>query len=124
MRYLLDANSIIALLSGAYPSLMQRVAATQAGSIGVSIIAFAEVANGSSIGKPPELELLDNFIEEIPLVPFDEAAARIYATIPFKRNSYDRLIAAQALSRSLTVISRNVQDFADVPGLWVENWTA
>ncbi len=123
MKYLLDANSIIALLSGAYPSLMRRVAATEAGAIGVSIIAFAEVAHGSSIGRPPELELLDNFIEEIPLIPFDEAAARIYATIPFKRHSYDRLIAAQALSRSLTVISRNVRDFEDVPGLKIENWT-
>ncbi len=102
---------------------MRRVAATEAGAIGVSIIAFAEVAHGSSIGRPPELELLDNFIEEIPLIPFDEAAARIYATIPFKRHSYDRLIAAQALSRSLTVISRNVRDFEDVPGLKIENWT-
>jgi tRNA(fMet)-specific endonuclease VapC len=123
LKYLLDANSIISLLSGVYPNLMRRVADTEAGAIGVSIIAFAEVAHGSSQGKPPELDLLDAFIEEIPLVSFDENAARSYANIPFKRNSYDRLIAAQALSRGLTVVSRNTKDFADVPGLMVENWT-
>jgi tRNA(fMet)-specific endonuclease VapC len=123
LRYLLDANSIIYLLSGTYPNLTQRVAETEAGAIGVSAIAFAEVAHGSSQGKPPELKLLDSFIDEIPLVLFDQGAARSYAGIPFKRNSYDRLIAAQALSHDLTVISVNVKDFADVPGLKVENWT-
>ncbi|MFM2410506.1 MAG: hypothetical protein RL481_1334, partial [Pseudomonadota bacterium] len=56
-------------------------------------------------------------------VVFDEAAARAYASIPFKRGTFDRLIAAQALSLDLTVISSNSKDFADVPGLKVENWT-
>ena len=123
MIYLLDANSIIYLLSGAYPGLSNRVAETEAGAIGVPTIAFAEVIHGSSKGRPPPLSLLDAFVEEIPLLPFDEAAARVYARVPFKRHSYDRLIAAIALSRGLIVISRNTKDFADVPGLVVENWT-
>lgn len=123
MKYLLDANSIIYVLSGAYPLLTARIADTEEGAIGVSAIAFAEVIHGSQRGKPPQLALLDNFIAAIPLVPFDEAAARGYGEVPFKRHSYDRLIAAQALSLGLTVISRNGQDFADVPGLKVEDWT-
>ncbi|MGL5838120.1 MAG: type II toxin-antitoxin system VapC family toxin [Sphingorhabdus sp.] len=122
MRYLLDANSIISLLSGAYPNLTRRVADTEAGAIGVSIIAFAEVAHGSSQGKPPELDLLDAFIEEIPLVPFNEGAAREYAQLPFKRARFDRLLAAHALSIGATVVTNNEADFADVPGLKVENW--
>jgi tRNA(fMet)-specific endonuclease VapC len=58
-----------------------------------------------------------------PLSPSPKAAARAYASIPFKRGTFDRLIAAQALSLDLTVISSNSKDFADVPGLKVENWT-
>ncbi|HMT44363.1 MAG TPA: type II toxin-antitoxin system VapC family toxin [Chakrabartia sp.] len=123
MRYMFDANTIINLFSGAFPKLIARVAATEVGEIGISSIAFAEVALGSENGKPPEPTLLQGLIEQIPVLPFDEAAARTYALLPFKRGNFDRLIAAHALSLSLTVISRNAKDFADVPGLRVENWT-
>ena len=123
MKFSLDANSVIQLLTGAYPALTARVADTEAGAIVISSIAFAEVALGSATGKPPPMDILNGFVEEIPVVDFDEAAARTYATLPFKRGNFDRLIAAHALSLDLTVISRNVKDFADVPGLKVENWT-
>lgn len=119
----MDANSVIHLIADAFPALSARVADTDAGQIGVSSIAFAEVIWGSANGKPPIQPLLDAFAEQIPLVPFDEAAARAYASIPFKRATFDRLIAAQALSLGLTVISQNVRDYEDVPGLQVENWT-
>jgi len=88
-----------------------------------SSIAYAEVAYGSVRGRPPAFEELQAFIEEVPILDFDYKAACAYATLPFKRASYDRLIAAHALSHELTVITDNVQHFADVPGLKVENWT-
>lgn len=120
---MLDANSVINLLSGEFPKLIERVAATDAGDIGISAVAFAEVALGSENGKPPDPALLDGLLEEMPLLTFDEAAARAYSRMPFKRGNFDRLIAAHALSLDLVVISRNVDDFARVPGLKVENWT-
>jgi len=123
MKYLLDANCIIQLLSGAFPALTLRVADSEAGSLVISSVAFAEVALGSANGKHPPMDVLDSFIEEVPIVEFDEAAARCYAELPFKRGNFDRLIAAHALSLGLTVISRNTRDFADVPGLKVEDWT-
>jgi tRNA(fMet)-specific endonuclease VapC len=69
------------------------------------------------------LDRLAVMIEEIPILPFDERAGRTYATIPFKRASYDRLIAAHALALGLILVTDNEADFADVPGLQVENWT-
>ena len=57
------------------------------------------------------------------LLPFDEAAVRAYAALPFRRGSFDRLIAAHALALDLTLVTSNVRDFADIPGLLVENWT-
>ncbi len=119
----MDANSVIHLIANAFPALSARVAQTDAGAIGVSSIAFAEVIWGSANGKMPVLSLLEAFAQQIPVVEFDEAAARAYADIPFKRGTFDRLIAAQALSRNVTVISQNIRDYADVPGLKVENWT-
>jgi tRNA(fMet)-specific endonuclease VapC len=123
MKYLFDTNSIIHLLVDAFPVLTRRVAETEAGDIGISTITFAEVALGVYRGRPPKSSVLDRFVEQVPLVPFDEAAARTYATLPFKRGNFDRLIAAQALQRGMIVITRNVRDFADVPGLAVEDWT-
>lgn len=120
---MLDANSVINLFSAQFPKLNERVSNEAAGDIIISTIVYAEVALGSENGKPPEPELLAAFVAEIPVVEFDEAAAMAYSRLPFKRGSFDRLIAAHALSLGLTVISRNTSDFADVPGLNVENWT-
>jgi tRNA(fMet)-specific endonuclease VapC len=74
-------------------------------------------------GKPPLLDDLRALIEEVEVLPFDEMAALVYANLPFKRASYDRLIAAHALALGLTIVTDNETDFADVPGLRVENWT-
>lgn len=121
--YLIDANSAIYALSGQFPSMRARFEASEPGDISISVISFAEIALGSQIGKPPPAEALEAFVAIVPILPFDEAAAREYAKLPFKRARFDRLLAAHALSIGATVITNNEADFADVPGLKVENWT-
>ena len=91
--------------------------------IAFSVISYAEVAHGTYVGKPPSPDILAAFVEAIPLVTFDEAAALEYAKLPFKRARFDRLLAAHALSIGAIVITNNEADFADVPGLKFENWT-
>lgn len=122
MRYLLDTNACIELLAG-HPRVSERAAQCDEGDLGISAIAFAEVALGSWRGKQPSLLVLMNLTRSIPVLPFDEGAARIYATLNFRRGSYDRLIAAHAVAQRLTLITNNVRDFEDVAGLDVEDWT-
>ena len=124
MKYLLDANVVIRMLSRQGETLRRRLAECDEGEITTSSIVFAEVALGSINGKSPPEERLQAFVEEIPVLPFDHAAARTYAALPFKRGSYDRLIAAHALALGLTLVTDNVGHFSDVPGLKVENWAA
>ncbi len=119
---MLDANTCIYLLSNTKPALTRRVAECDAGSLVVSAIVFAEIALGSAQGKLPPAHVLDAFQAEVPVLPFDESAARAYATLKFRRGSFDRLIAAHALSLGLPIVTTNVADFADVPGLQLENW--
>ncbi len=88
-----------------------------------SAVVLAEVMRGSLNEKPPPAEDLRIFLEEVSVLPFDDKAAFVYARLPFRRSSYDRLIAAHALSLGLTVVTENVRHFTDVPGLKVENWT-
>jgi tRNA(fMet)-specific endonuclease VapC len=122
-RYLIDANSAIYALSGRFPAMRARFEASEPGDISISAITFAEVALGSQMGKPPPIEALEAFLAAVPTLSFDEAAAREYARLPFRRARFDRLLAAHALSIGATVITNNEGDFADVPGLQVENWT-
>lgn len=124
IRYLIDANSAVYAMDLGNDALKARIAETDAGAIAISVISYAEVAYGTNVGKPPPPDVLEAFIQAIPLVPFDEAAAREYAKLPFKRARFDRLLAAHALSIGAVVVTNNAADFEDVPGLLVENWTA
>jgi len=122
MRYMLDANAFILLLLG-HPSVVARIAECEEGDIALSAIAFGEVAHGSFNGKPPVMDALERAISRIPVLPFDEAAARAYARLPFRRGSYDRLIAAHAISMDLVLVTANLGDFGNVPDLKFEDWT-
>ncbi len=122
LRFMLDTNICIYLLSNSKPLLTQRVAECDAGSLTISSIVFAELAFGSARGKLPPAQLLDAFISEVPVLPFDEVAALSYATMKFQRGSFDQLIAAHALSLGLTLVTANSADFAAVQGLQVESW--
>lgn len=100
-----------------------RIAACAIGDVGISAVTFAEVAYGTKAGKPPPPEVLEAFVAAIPILPFDEAAAQVYGRLPFRRAGFDRLLAAHALSIGAIVVTNNEVDYADVPGLTLENWT-
>lgn len=123
IRYLIDSDSAIYATSGAYPAMRDRLLTCEPGEIAISAISYAEIATGTNVGKPPSPEVLEAFVRAIPIVDFDERAAREYAKLPFKRARFDRLLAAHAISIDAVVVTNNEVDFADVPGLKVENWT-
>lgn len=123
-HYLIDSDLAIYSMGGDTNStLNSRLAACYPGDVAISAISFAEVALGTWNGKPPRQDILDAFVHVIPILPFDETAARFYAKLPFKRARFDRLLAAHALSIGATIVTNNEADFVDVPGLKVENWS-
>lgn len=122
-RYLIDTDCAVYALTARYPALGERLAVCEPGEVAISAINYAEVALGAELGKAPPAEVLEAFIRQIVILPFDEAAAREYARLPFRHARFDRLLAAHALSIGATVVTNNEADFADVPGLRVENWT-
>ncbi len=59
------------------------------------------------------------------ILPFDEKAADEFLRLRATRvriATTDLKIAAVALTQGATLLSRNLQDFTQVPGLKVENW--
>lgn len=119
--FLLDSNICIYLLQGGVAPLNARVLAQGKGSLAISTISYAEIRLG--VRDPRAEGALQSFLRDVVLLPFDAAAAETYARLPFRRARLDRLIAAHALSLGLTLITNNERDFADIPGLRVENWT-
>lgn len=61
------------------------------------------------------------------ILPFDDAAYEAFQQIPLdiRRNikTRDSRIAASALSRGFTVVTRNIQHFEQVSGLSCVDWT-
>jgi tRNA(fMet)-specific endonuclease VapC len=67
-----------------------------------------------------------SFFEALPILEFDEPAADRYLQLRRSRlrlGSMDLKIAAIAISRGATLVSRNLNDFRRVPGLSVQDWT-
>lgn len=122
-RFLIDTDCAIYAMLGTHPALRERLATCEPGEIALSAINYAEIVRGQTLGHPPDTLVIEDFVSIVPILPFDEAAAREYASLPFKRARFDRLLAAHALSIGATVVTNNEADFADVPGLKTENWT-
>lgn len=71
------------------------------------------------------LQHLDNY-RRIPVLAFDEAAAIVFQRLQHARlqiGAMDLKIAAIVVSRDATLLSRNLTDFRQVPGLPVEDWS-
>nr|WP_310522348.1 type II toxin-antitoxin system VapC family toxin [Polymorphobacter sp.] len=122
-RYLLDTNICIFILDAAIPQLRHRIEQMDEGALATSTIVLAELLLGTDIDSPAATQRLQSLLAVVPALPFDDTAARAYARLPFRRGRFDRLIAAHALSLGLAVVTANIRDFADVPGLQVEDWT-
>ncbi|KAB7648466.1 tRNA(fMet)-specific endonuclease VapC [Polymorphobacter fuscus] len=122
-RYLLDTNICIFILDATHPRLRERLEQVEEGALATSTIVLAELLRGTGLGREREMRRLQSLLAVVPALPFDEVAAKAYARLPFRRGRFDRLIAAHALSRGLTVVTANVRDFSDVRGLQVEDWT-
>ena len=123
IQVLLDADCAIYATTGQMPLLRERLGNCAPDEVGLSAISYAEIVLGMEQGKPPTPEALAALIEVVPVLAFDDKAADAYAKLPFKRARFDRLLAAHALSIGAVVVTNNEADFADVPGLVVENWT-
>jgi tRNA(fMet)-specific endonuclease VapC len=122
-RVLLDTNILIYLIGATEPGLRGRVEALQPGEAVTSAICVAEVAVGLRDAEPRVHAALEQLYRQVVPVPFDRAAAERFGALPYKRGKTDRLIGAHALALGLTLVTNNERDFAEIPGLKVENWT-
>ena len=129
MRYLLDTNAVIALLDDRDSLTSKRARAHRPADVGVSAIVAHELYFGAfkSRRREANVSLVDELQFEV--VAFDKEDARqageiraALAALGTPIGPYDVLIAGQAKSRDLILVSRNANEFSRVPGLRVEDW--
>lgn len=129
-RYLLDTNICIYLMKHHPPQVASRFAACCVGEVLISAITAAELEYGV-VASGPDADgnraALTRFVLEVPVAPFDGAAAHAYGPVRLTsrerhRDALDKLIAAHALALGVTLVTNNPSDFAVYPGLKIENW--
>jgi len=129
MRYLLDANAVIALLNDTTSPIARRVRRYAPRDFGVSAVVIHELYYGAFKSRRVEKNVARVDALQFPVLEFDEEDARqagqIRAHLASKGTPigpYDVLIAGQAKARELTVVTHNTTEFERVPGLRVEDW--
>lgn len=93
MKYLLDTNICIYLLKDTYPAIKKKLFSLPPSSVFLSAVTVAGKIRGDIEKKGT------------PIGP------------------YDLQIAAQGVSRNLTVVTHNTDEFSRVENLQIEDWT-
>ncbi|MCI5150137.1 MAG: type II toxin-antitoxin system VapC family toxin [Candidatus Electrothrix sp. MAN1_4] len=131
MNFLLDTCICIYLMNKRPPQVIRRFRRYQAGDIGISVITASELQYGvmKSSRKEKNQERLDAFLAPFDILPYDIEVIRAYGGIRAELEktgqiigSLDMLIAAQALSGNLILITNNEKEFRRIPDLRIENW--
>jgi tRNA(fMet)-specific endonuclease VapC len=128
---MLDTNIVSELIRNPTGRAAQRARAA-GDSVCVSVIVAAELRYGcAKKGSPQLLRKVEEFLAEVPVVPFDVPADGEYGGIRAELEaagrpigSNDLLIAAHACALGATVVTANVGEFRRIRGLNVENWLA
>jgi tRNA(fMet)-specific endonuclease VapC len=129
---LLDTNAVISLVARRSEPLLQRVEASEPGSLAVSSVVAHELYFGAyrSERVAYNLETLRLLFTDLAILDFDREDARVAGEIgaELKRRGtpigpYDTLIAGQAKARGLTLVTNNTGEFSRIAGLRIEDWT-
>lgn len=139
---LLDSDhlSVLWYSDGAeFERLYSRLATHTAADVFVSIVTIDEQLRGwlAFVKKASRIDgvvkgyamfqqVLERFVET-QVVGFDDAAADVFTDLRSQKiriGTMDLRIASIAIANDLTLLTRNTVDFARVPNLRFEDWTA
>jgi tRNA(fMet)-specific endonuclease VapC len=139
VRYLLDTDHIT-FLQRNHAAVIARVTALPSDVLAVTVVSAMEQIRGrlaqvhraktavEVVRAFARFQEALNFYRTIPVLPYDEAAAGQFARLRTlytnRPGTQDLRIAAIALSRGVTLVTRNQRDFARITGLQLEDWSS
>jgi tRNA(fMet)-specific endonuclease VapC len=127
MPYLVDSNVVIDHLA-AVPEASQFLDRFAQDGIVMSIVTYMEAFQGVVRSEHPEeaSEKFHAFADKVLILPFSfavaERCARLRETLRsqnkrVKSRALDLIITATALEYGLTLVTKNTDDFSDIPDL-------
>ncbi len=127
MRYLVDSDWLAEYLKGRAEAQALLDSLFPEG-LAISIITYAEIYRGVYFGtqRRRHEEGFRTLLQLVPVLSLTRPIARRYATLRGQLQQEGRLIdqpdlfiAATALQHDLTLVTRNLRDFARIPGLLI-----
>ena len=127
-KYLLDTNICISLLK-AEEETIEHILRVGQKHCYVSEITVAELFYGAAkSGRPSHFQDVDKIIRLFEVVPI-RPHLKLYGEIRFalekkgtRRDDFDLVIGASAISSNMVLVTANVKHFANMPNIQIENW--
>lgn len=127
MSFLLDSDWLIDYLDGD-PEARNLITNLLPNRIAISAVTYMEVYDGieTRAAGPVNDRVFRLFLHGVDVLPFDRRVARHAATLraglrargrPVRARALDIQIAATALTHGLTLVTRNRDDYDDIPDL-------
>ena len=129
--YLLDTNICIYAMKNSYAALTKKLFQVPTSEIFISSVTVGELEYGCSKSRWGERSrnVMNLFLAAYTVLPFDHSDAIAFGRLRAELAAagtpigpYDVQIAAQGLTRGLTVVTHNTSEFSRVPNLKVEDW--
>ena len=137
VRYLLDTNIVSELARPEPNAPMRECYRAHEHESAIASVVWHELVYGvERLPTGRQRDVLMRYMEEVvqatlPILSYDTIAARWHSRerarlerLGRTRPWADGMIAAVAATRSLILVTRNTNDFADFDGLHLENWFA
>lgn len=132
--WLLDTNVLSEAMRAAPDAAVMANMARYQGEMAIAAPVLHELRFGwlrLPVGK--RRDGIGHFVQgtvgKLPVLPYDAEAARIHAELRAQREQagqpfpfVDGQIAAIAMAHGATLVTRNMRDFAGLPGLRITNW--
>jgi len=129
--YLLDTNICIYIIKKKPVDVLRTLKTKSRKDIYISSITIAELEYGVAKSQFPERNkiALIEFLSIFNILPFDDTDAVNFGITKTNLEkggktvgSMDLLIAAQAITKRLILVTNNTKEFERVEGLKMENW--
>ncbi len=128
-RYLLDTCICVFLFRQKH-DIAKKLASIDSSRCFVSDVTIAELKYGAykSNRTKENLELIEQFVSKVNVVPFAETVdffaqeKNRLRSLGTPIEDFDLLIASAACTRNLVLVTDNLKHFANIEGLVIENW--
>ncbi len=130
LKYMLDTNIVIYTIKNR-PQEVREAFKAHDGQMCISTVTLMELIYGAEASAAVErnLRVVEGFAARLDVLPYDTHAAVHTGQLRSELRKmgrpigpYDEMIAGHARSLGLVLVTNNTRQFANVPGIRLENW--